>query len=113
MIAEERCDFAAAKQWYYKSLAISDKQGNEYGAAHAYHQLGILEALQDHLVESGRWLVRAIISFSHQQDAHYAKVAMDNFLIFYHQAPPENQAQLRQIWEEAGLGPFPEDGNPP
>jgi hypothetical protein len=34
-------------------------------------------------------------------------------LIVYRQAPPDDQAQLRQLWEEAGLGALPEDGNPP
>ena len=29
-------------------------------------------------------------------------------MIFYHQAPPADQTALRQIWEEAGLGAFPE-----
>lgn len=112
-IAQERRDFAAAERWYRQSLAIEEKHGNEHGAALTYGQLGIIAGLQGHFVESGRWLVRAIIGFSHQQDAHYAKVAVDHFLIVYRQAPPDDQAQLRQIWEEAGLGALPEDGNPP
>ena len=112
-IAEERRDFAAAEQWYLKSLAIKEQHGNEYGAAHAYHQLGNLSVLQGHFVESGRWFVRAIVTFSQQQDAHYAKMTTHNFLIVYRQAPPDDQAQLRQLWEEAGLGALPEDGNPP
>ena len=111
IIAQERCDFAAAEQWYLKALVIWEKHGDEYGAAHAYHQLGNLSVLQGHFVESGRWFVRAIVTFSQQQDAHYAKMTTHNFLIVYRQAPPDDQAQLRQIWEEAKLGPFPEDGN--
>jgi hypothetical protein len=55
-------------------------------------------SLQDHFVESGRWLVRAITAFAHQQDSHYAKVAVENFLIIYRQAPPDDQAKLRQMW---------------
>ena len=41
MIAEERRDFAAAEQWYRKSLAIEEKHGNEHDAASTYHQLGM------------------------------------------------------------------------
>ena len=108
-IAEERRDFAAAEGWYRKSLAIKEKQGNEHGAASTYGQLGLLAQLQGHFVQSGRWLVKAIIAFAHQQDAHYAKIAVENFLIIYREAPPDDQAKLRKIWEEAQLGPFPED----
>ena len=40
MIAEEQRDFATAEQWCRKSLAITEKQGNEHAAASTYHQLG-------------------------------------------------------------------------
>jgi tetratricopeptide (TPR) repeat protein len=33
IIAEEQRDFQAAQEWYRKSLTISEKQGNEHGAA--------------------------------------------------------------------------------
>ena len=36
---------------------------------------------------------------------------VNNFMIFYRQAPPADQAALRKIWEEAGLGAFPESGD--
>jgi tetratricopeptide (TPR) repeat protein len=111
IIAQERRNFAAAEQWHHKSLAIKEKQGNEHGAASTYHDLGVIAGLQNHFVESGRWLVRAIVGFSHQQDTHYAKITVDIFLIIYRQAPPDDQAKLRQIWEEAGLGAFPESGD--
>ena len=107
----ERRDLAAAERWYHKSLAIWEKHGDEHGAASTYHDLGVIAGLQNHFVESGRWLVRAIIGFSHQQDTHYAKITVDIFLIIYRQAPPDDQAKLRQIWEEAGLGAFPESGD--
>jgi len=67
--------------------------------------------LQGHFVESEGWLVRAIVGFTRQQDARYAEVAVDNFLITYRQAPSDDQTQLRKIWEEAGLGAFPESGD--
>ena len=112
MIAEERRDFAAAERWYQQSLAISEKQGNEHGAAITYGQLGLLAQSQGHFVEAGRWTIRAIAVFTHYQDAsHYAKKGVEQFFTIYRQALPDDQAKLRQIWEEAGLGPFPESGD--
>ncbi|HRD68441.1 MAG TPA: tetratricopeptide repeat protein, partial [Candidatus Competibacter sp.] len=105
--------YLKAKKWYLKALNIKEnRSGNQHSTALTYGNLGVLEGRQNNFVESGRWLVRAIVGFTHQQDAHYAKAMVHNFLIFYRQAPPDDQIQLRQIWEEAGLGPFA-DGNPP
>ena len=38
---------------------------------------------------------------THEPDA-------SNFLIFYKSAPPADRAKLKAMWDEAGLGPFPE-----
>jgi hypothetical protein len=103
----ERRDFAAAERWYQRSLAIEEKHGNEHGAAITYGQLGIIAGLQSHFVESGRWLIRCIMAFANQHDSQGAERNVHNFLIFYRQASPDDQAKLRQIWEEAGLRPFP------
>ncbi|MEH6876358.1 MAG: hypothetical protein V7849_18410, partial [Candidatus Competibacter sp.] len=78
----------------------------EHGAASTYSGLGVLAGVQNHFVESGRWLVRAIVGFSHQHDSHEIERNVNNFLIIYKEAPPADQAQLRQMWEEAGLGPL-------
>jgi hypothetical protein len=40
-IAEGQRDFAAVERWYLKSLKITEKLGNERGAAIAYGQLAI------------------------------------------------------------------------
>src|SRR2546422_8102194 len=37
-IAQEQRDFATAREWYLKSLAIKEKQGNLHGAASTYGQ---------------------------------------------------------------------------
>jgi tetratricopeptide (TPR) repeat protein len=48
MIAAEQRDFETAREWYLKSLTISEKQGNLQGAAGTYHQLGrIAEEVRD------------------------------------------------------------------
>ena len=111
-IAQERWDFAAAERWYHKSLAIEEKQGNEHGAAFTYGQLGLLAQLQEHFVEAGRWTIRVIDVFAHHQNAsHYVKKGIEQFFTIYRQAPPDDQIKLRKIWDEAGLGTFPEDDN--
>jgi len=109
MIAQEQRDFSAAEQWYRKALAISEKQGNEHGAASTYGQLGILAGLQEHWAECGGWLVRCIRAFIHTNDSEGAKRNGFWFLKFYRSAPAAEQAKLKPMWEQAGLGAFPED----
>jgi tetratricopeptide (TPR) repeat protein len=106
--AEEQRDFAAAEQWYRKSLAIKEKLGNEHGAATTNGQLGILAGMQRSFVESGRWFIKCIHAFIRVNDPHRAGRSADNFLFSYRAASPADQAQLKVMWEEAGLGPFPE-----
>jgi hypothetical protein len=110
-IAEERRDFAAAEQWYRQAPAIEEQHGNAHGAASTYSGLGVIAGRQNHFLESGRWLVRAIAGFVSQNDPHAAERNVNNFMIFYRQAPPADPAELRKIWEEAGLGAFPESSD--
>ena len=107
VIAQEQRDFGAAEKWYLKSLAIEEKQGNEHGAASTYGQLGIVAGLQGHFEDAGRWLVKCIKAFLSANDPHAAQNNTHNFLILYRNAPPADQAKLRAIWQEAGLGDFP------
>ncbi|MER2531234.1 MAG: tetratricopeptide repeat protein, partial [Candidatus Competibacter sp.] len=106
-------DFSEAEKWYKKSLEIKERQGDEYGAAATYGQLGIVAAKQGRYLESGQWLISCIRIFEYHDDSQNYYLNLGNFLTFYRETSPDNQAQLRQIWEEAGLGAFPEDGNPP
>ena len=107
-IAEEQRDFAAAEQWYRKSLAIAEKQDNEHGAAITYHQRGVLAGVQERFRESGEWLIKSLTSFRRANDPHYEQQAASNFLVFYGRASDDDKAELRRMWEQAGLGPFPE-----
>ena len=108
MIAEEQRDFAAAEQWYRKSLAIEEKQGNEHGAASTYSQLGLLAGVQERFRESGEWIIKSLTAFRRTNDPHYAKQTVRNFLVFYGRASDDDKVALRAMWEQAGLGPFPE-----
>jgi hypothetical protein len=42
-------------QWYKKSLAIKEKQGNEHGAASTYHQLGRIAQEQRDFGAAEQW----------------------------------------------------------
>ncbi len=107
IIAQEQRDFAAAEQWYRKSLAIKEKHGNERGAASTYGQLGILAGLQGAYEESARWLIRCIKAFAARNNPHHAAQATSNFAIFLSEADEPTQRKMAAMWQEAGLGPLP------
>jgi tetratricopeptide (TPR) repeat protein len=105
--AENQRDFAQAEQWYRKSLAISEKQGNEHGAASTYHQLGIIAQEQRDSAQAGQWYIRSIVIYLRYNDRYSLRIAAQSFLRCYAQAPPAIQATLKALWENAGLGPLP------
>ena len=113
IIAQELRNLVAAEQWYQKSLAIKEKQGDNYGVALAYYQIAKLFFLKNNNETSASWLVRAISIFILHRDSFHANQSIKALLFIYRQALSSDQAQLRQMWREAKLGPFPEDGNLP
>ena len=72
MIAQEQRDFAAAEQWYRKSLAIKEKQGNEHGAAISYHQLGMIAAEQRDFAAAEQWYRKSLAIKEKQGNEHGA-----------------------------------------
>ena len=108
MIAQQQRCLAAAEQCYRKSLAISEKQGNEHGAASTYGQLGILAWRQNDYEEAGEWLVRSVKSFAACNDSHYAAQGARHFAVLYQQADANTQAKLAAIWQDADLGEVPQ-----
>ena len=108
MIAEERRDFDQAENWYRKSLAIEEKQGNEHGAAITHGQLGILAGSQGRYRDCGQWLIRCIQTFATCNDRARAEGNTRNFAIFYSKASQAQQAELREMWRKAGLGEYPQ-----
>ena len=105
---KEQRDFAAAEQWYRKSLAIKEKQGNERGSAITYGQLGVLAGVQERFRESGEWLIKSLTVFRRANDPHNARGAASVFLGSYERASDKDKVELRAMWEQAELGPFPE-----
>ena len=108
-IGEEQRDFGTAEQWYRKSLVIEEKQSNEHGVASTYGQLGIIAGLQGRVEEAGQWLIKCIQTFARCNDPHRAQRNTANYLAFWKQAPPDVQAKLKAMWQEANLGPWPEE----
>ena len=106
-IAQHQHDFPAAEQWYRKSLVITEKQ-DEHTAALTYGQLGTLARAKGSFEESGRLFIRAVSAFVHTNDSHMAGRALQEFLVTHRSAKPDEQATLLAMWDQAGLGPFPE-----
>ena len=48
------------------------------------------------------------MAFRRANDPHYAQQAASNFLVIYGRGSEDDKAALRRMWEQAGLGPFPE-----
>ena len=108
-VAMERRDFDGAEAWYHKSLAIKEKQGDEHGAASCYAHLGGLAGLRENYELSARWFLRCIQNYVRTRDPERTKRNTRNFMIAYRKAPAAVQPRIRQLWGDAGVGPFPED----
>ena len=106
-IAQEQLEFETARGWYFKSLAISEQQGDLHIAAITYHQLGVLAALQGSFEESGKWITRSITGFRQTHDQYEMERTVRNFLTVYQRSSRNEKEKLKAIWQEAGLGPFP------
>ena len=111
MIAEKQRDFKTAREWYFKSLAIWEKEGDRHGAASISGQLGIIAGLQGRFTEGGGWLTRCIASFKEIHDELGADRNIANFQLLHRHASPEDKQKLEAIWREAKLGPFPTERN--
>ena len=106
--AQEQRDFAAAEQWHRKSLAIKEKQGNEHEVAITYGQLGLLARAKRNFEASGQQFIRAASAFAQANDSLMASRALQDFLVTHRSAEPGERAKLLVMWDQAGLGPFPE-----
>ena len=66
-IAEEQRDFAVARDWYLKSVAIWREEGLEAYAAAAYHQLGVIAGDQQDFASAKEWYLKSL-PMSERQD---------------------------------------------
>jgi len=70
MVAEERGDLEAAEDWYNKSLAIEQKQGDEHGMASTYHQLGMVAEKRGDLDAAEDWYKQSLAIDQKQGNEH-------------------------------------------
>ena len=71
-VSLERRDLASAEQWYVKSLAIKEKQGNEEGAAQTYHQLGMGAQARRDFAAAEQWYLKSLAICEKQGNEHGA-----------------------------------------
>lgn len=107
-IALKQSDFGTARQWYKKALTIDEKNNNKHGAASAYGQLGILAGLEKKFLEGGQWLIKCILAFVATLDQESASRNFRNFMVFYSTASMQDRERLKSLWQESGLGEFPQ-----
>lgn len=104
--AQNQRAFAQAEQWYRKSLAIFEQQGNDHSAALTYGQLGIMAETQRDFAQAGQWFLRSIAIFRRFNDRHFLGIAVQSFQRCYAAAPATVQTSLKALWE-SHLGPWP------
>jgi tetratricopeptide (TPR) repeat protein len=71
-VAQEERDFQAAREWYLKSLAIEEKQGNLHGAAISYHQLGMVAQEERDFKAAREWYLKSLAIKEQQGNLHGA-----------------------------------------
>ncbi len=88
-------DFASAEQWYRKALAITEKQGNEHGAAITYGQLGTMAQKQRDFASAEQWYRKSLAIWVKYGDKYREAITRSN---------------LERLREAAGPGSIPEPG---
>ena len=71
-------DFNAAETWYRKSLAITEKQGNEHIAASTYHQLGIIAEEKREFKMAKAWYKKSLEIFEKQGNINGAEIVSNS-----------------------------------
>ena len=107
MIAQEQRDFAAAEQWYRKSLAIKEKQGNEHGAS-TYGQLGNMALEQREFVAAEQWYRKALTVFEKQGNEHGAASTYGQL---GNMALDQREFTAAEQWYHKALAIFEKQGN--
>ena len=97
-IAQEQRDFAAAEGWYKKALAITEKQGNEHGAAGTYHQLGRIAEEQQDFPQACNFYLKSIQMLTNTNNAYNLVVAICSYARLLHTTAGTEHSQVRQKW---------------
>ena len=75
-------------------------QGDEYGAALTYGQLGVLAAKQRDVQSAAAHFLKAIEGFASTGDPYHLAIAVRNYARLLHTAPSSGREALRSRWEE-------------
>ncbi len=102
-IAQERHDFVHGEQWYLRSLAIKEAQGDMHGMANTYAQLGALERMQQHWVTAAKWFIKAAVTFNNNNDMQSVARVADIYLALLQQSDEQAQEEVKQLWHQSGL----------
>ena len=54
------------------------------------------------------YFTKSIAAYLQTSDQRQAQSVVSNFFIAYHSASPEEKADMKTIWAQAGLGGFPD-----
>ena len=79
------------------------RQGDEYGAASTYHQLGTLAKEKREFSTAGELTVKAIVIFNKFNDHRSLEICIRTFLRCLMSADAQNQKALREHWQTTGL----------
>jgi tetratricopeptide (TPR) repeat protein len=100
LVAQLRREMAVAEQWYRKSLAISERQGDDDSAAKTYHQLGTLADEQRDFEAAENWYQKSIAIEESHGDAYGAAQS-------YHQmgslADKQRDFAASELWYRKSL----------
>jgi tetratricopeptide (TPR) repeat protein len=108
-LAEDQKEFGGAELWFRMAIATKEKLGEEHSAAFTYAALGTLKAVSGMYQECSQWLVKAVRAFTNSGDSRMASAVTHNILFFFRSASAADQARVKALWQEAGLGAFPQD----
>ena len=108
MIFQEQRDFPTAEAWHRKSLAIEEKQGDEHGAAQSYAMMGLLAGQKDEFVEAAQWFIKGIRGLMRTNDERSTQPIRGALLHCYQLALSDDKQAILALWDQTGLGPFPE-----
>jgi len=107
MVAQERRDFDQAEKWYLKSLAISEKHGNEHGAALTYHQLGIVAQKRRDFDQAEKWYLKSLSISEKHGNEHVSAITYHQLGIVAGERRDLDQAEkwyLKSLAIEEKLG---------
>ncbi len=102
-------DFSTAEQRFRKSLEIAEKHRDEHGVGVTYASLGLTAGLQNQIEKAGECLIKGLTRLVRTNDPAGADSCVSVFQRCLNHATAKDRIKLKALWDEAGLGPLPDD----